>query len=99
MTADDATLIATLAGVLVPLLVGLVAKLRASSGTKAFLNAGLSGLGGLIATVVPAAFEWRLFLTKWATAWVISIATYYGLYKPTGIGPAIQQSTAEVGLG
>lgn len=99
MTADDATLIATLVGVVVPLLVGVVTKLKAAAGVKAFLNAGLCGLGGLVATVVPETFTWRAFLVKWATAWVVSVATYYGLWKPSGVAPAVQQSTAGVGVG
>lgn len=99
MTADDATLIATLAGVLVPLVVGLLTKLSAPAGLKAFMNAGLSGAAGLMATIVPGAFVWRQFLVKWATVWVVSIATYAGLWKPTGVAPAVQASTASVGLG
>ena len=101
MTADDATLIATLCGVLIPLLVGLLTKLQAAAGVKAFLNAGLSGLSGVLATIVPdtGPWEWKTFLMKWATVWVVSIATYYGLWKPAGVAPAVQESTAGVGIG
>lgn len=99
MTAEDATLIAALAGVIVPLLVALITKLNAQAGLKAFMNAGLSGVGGLLATVLPGEWNWRVFMTKWATAWVISIATYAGFYKPTGIAPAVQNSTANTGIG
>jgi hypothetical protein len=101
VTADDATLIATLAGVLIPLLVGLLTKLEAAAGVKATLNAGLCGLSGVLATIVPEGMDWnwRTFLVKWATAWVVSIATYAGLLKPTGVAPAVQRSTAGVGIG
>jgi hypothetical protein len=63
------------------------------------VNAALSALGGLVATVVPGDFEWRPFLVAWATTWVVSVATHFGLWKPTGVGPAVQQSTATVGVG
>lgn len=99
MTPQDATLIATLCGVLVPILVGVLTKLQAPSGLKAFLNCGLSALGGLVATIVPADFQWRSFLTAWATTWVVSIATYAGLWKPTGIAGAVQGSTQNTGIG
>jgi small basic protein len=99
MTASDAALLATLAGLLVPLLVGIVTKTTAPAGLKAMINAALSALGGLVATVVPGAFHWHPFLASWATAWVVSIATYYGLWKPTGVAPAIHQSTGTVGVG
>jgi hypothetical protein len=99
MTASDAALLATLAGVLVPLLVGIVTKLDAPAGLKAMVNAALSALGGLVATLVPGDFAWHPFLASWATAGVVSVATYYGLWKPAGVAPALQQSTATVGVG
>jgi hypothetical protein len=99
MTASDAALLATLAGVIVPLLVGIVTKLQAPAGLKAMINAALAALGGLAATIVPGDFAWHPFLANWATAWVVSVATYYGLWKPSGVAPAVQQSTAGVGVG
>jgi hypothetical protein len=99
MNASDATLLATLAGVIVPLLVGIVTKLEAPAGLKAMVNAALTALGGLVATIVPGDFHWHPFLASWATAWVVSVATYYGLWRPTGVAPAVQQSTATVGVG
>lgn len=99
MNPSDAALLATLAGVVVPLLVGIVTKMAAPAGLKAIVNAALTALGGLVATIVPGAFRWHPFLASWATAWVVSVATYYGLWKPTGVAPAIHSSTGTVGLG
>lgn len=99
MTADDATLIAAIGGVFIPLLVAFITKLNAGSGVKAFVNAGLTALLGLTATIVPGAWDWRVFITKWATAWVVSVGTYVGLLKPAGIAPAVSQSTQNVGIG
>lgn len=95
----DTQLITIASGVLVPIAVGLLAKLRAPGGLKAMMNAALSAIGSVLAQVIPASFSWKPFFISWASVWVVSIATYYGLYKPTGIAPAVQNSTANVGIG
>jgi hypothetical protein len=100
MNATDTSLLAALAGVIIPLLVGIVTKANASSGIKAIVNAALTALGGLVATVLPGDdFQWHPFLAAWLTAWLTSVGTYYGLLKPTGVAPAVQHATAEVGIG
>lgn len=101
MNPNDTTLIALVSGVLVPLLVGLLTKLDAPSGVKAVANAALSALAGALATIAPdgSDFAWRPFVVSWATTWVVSVATYYGAWKPTGVAPAVQRSTSSVGVG
>lgn len=89
-----------LLGVVIPILVGLVTNHTASSGLKAILNAGLSILAGLL----NAAFQADGIITREAVlaaamTWVVSIATYYGLYRPTGIAEAVQKKTAGFGIG
>lgn len=97
---SDMGVIALLTGVIIPLLVGLLTKLNASSTIKSILNFGLSALAGGLATVTSdAGFEWKPFLVNFAFTWVISIATYYGLWRPTGVAPAVQEATPEFGLG
>lgn len=97
--SQDTQLLALLAGVLVPLLVGVLTKISAPSGLKAILNAALSALGAALAQIVPGHFVFKAFLIVWATTWVVSVATHYGLYKPTGVSQAVQSSTATVGIG
>lgn len=99
MDYSDLTLLALLSGVIIPLLVGFLTKLNASSGVKAILNFGLSAATAALALVNEADFEWRPFLVNWALTWVVSIATYYGLWKPTGTSGAVQESTADFGIG
>lgn len=96
---SDMTLLALLTGVIVPILVGLLTKLDASSALKATLNLGLTALGAALATVNEIDFEWRVFLVNWGVGWAVSIATYYGFYKPTTIAPKVQAATADVGIG
>lgn len=99
MVYSDMTVIALITGVIVPLLVGLLTKINASPSVKSVLNFGLSALGGVLATFSADTFEWKGFLVNFALTWVISIATYYGLWRPTGVAPAVQEATPEFGLG
>lgn len=96
---SDMTLLALLGGVIVPILVGLLTKLNASSGVKAVLNLGLTALAAALATVNEIDFEWRVFLVNWFVSWAVSVATYYGFYKPTTISTQVQTSTANFGIG
>lgn len=96
MSTDTQTL-TLLAGVVIPLLVGLLAKARAHPGLKALLNAALTAAAG--ALTLPGPFTARGFAAAWATTWVVSVATYYGILRPTGVAGAVQRSTANVGVG
>jgi len=99
MDYSDTQMIGIVGGVLVPIIVGIIAKLNAPSGLKAILNAALSALTSVLAQIIPGSFQWRPFIVTWALTWVVSVATYYGLWKPTGIAPAVQNSTSSVGIG
>jgi hypothetical protein len=83
----DIQALSVVAGVVVPLLVGLLTKLHAPSGIKAVLNAGLSAVAGtLTATAANSgAFSWREIVTAIGMTWITSVATHYGLYKPTAV--------------
>ena len=101
MNATDTTLITLIGGVLVPLLVGLLTKVSASPAVKAVVNAALSAVNGAVAVAAPAGegFVWRAFVVAWVTTFVTSAATYYGIYKPTGVAPAVANTTGNVGIG
>ena len=97
---QNAQIISLIAGVIVPILVGLIAKAAAPAGLKAVLNAALSGVGGLLtAANLPGGFGWKGFAIAWAQTWVVSIATYYGLYVHTGVTAAVTNLTANIGIG
>ena len=99
MIYSDLTLFAILSGVVIPLLVGLITKLQASSGIKAILNFGLSAITAAVALESEANFNWKTFAVNFALTWVVSIATYYGLWKPTGVSGTVQEETANFGIG
>lgn len=95
----DAQTIILIAGVVIPILVGVLAKAGAPSGLKAILNAALTAAAGVLAQVIPGAFHWRTFFLAWAATWVVSVATHFGFYKPVGVTGAVQSSTANIGVG
>lgn len=95
---SNMTVIALLSGVIIPLLVGLLTKLNASSGVKAIFNFGLSALTAVLATVTDT-FEWKALLVNFGLTWAVSVATYYGLWCPTGVAPAVQEATPDFGIG
>jgi hypothetical protein len=100
MEATDATLIAVVSGVVIPLLVGVITKLQASPAVKAVVHAMLAALAGALATIVPdVPWDWEEFIVDWATAWVVGVATYFGLWKPTAVAQRVQEATARFGIG
>lgn len=97
----DPQVIAGVVGTLIPILVGLLTKLDAPRGLKAVANAFLSALSGVLVTVLDGdgSFVVGEFLTSAGIAWITSVATYYGLYKPTGTAQKVQDKTAGFGVG
>lgn len=87
-------------GFAIPLVVGFITKLRASSAVKALLNFLLSAIAGGLTVALAANGD--VVGTTWllgiAQTFVVSIASYYGLWKHT-VAPAIAQSTPNFGIG
>lgn len=96
---SDMTLYALLVGVIIPLLVGLLSKLNASTGVKASLNLGLTALGTALVTFNQIAWDWKAFAINFGVAWAVSVATYYGFYKPTGTAQKVAEATPTFGVG
>lgn len=96
---SETQVIAMISGVLIPLLVALLTKLKAPSSTKAIVNALLSAIAGALATVIPGEFSWSVFAIAALSAWAVSVSSHYGLWKPTGTSTAVQGATADVGVG
>ena len=99
MNYSDLTLLTLLSGVIVPLLVGVLSKINASSVVKSVLNLGLTAAASLLAVANQTDFDWKVFVVNWSIAWVVSVATYYGFYKPSGVSGAVQEKTAGFGVG
>lgn len=81
------TVMSILSAAVVPLLVGLVTKYKASSGLKAILFLALSAVSALVSQVVAASgtFTLEALLKSFAITFGLGIAAHYGLYKPSGV--------------
>lgn len=97
--SGDTQVIAMISGVLIPILVALLIKVQASAKLKAVANAFLSGVAGALATVIPGDWQWKPFAVAALSTWAVSVATYYGLWKPTGATQAAAKATGDVGIG
>lgn len=85
--------------VVLPILVGLVTTRVTKGSTKAWLLAGLTLVTSVVTQLAVSiannvAFDLGLALLAVIPAFAISVATYYGLWKPTGIGQAAQDVEA-----
>ena len=94
-TLDPALVIQLLLAVFLPIAVGLVTTRVTKGSIKAWLLAGLTLVTALLTQLGAAvashtAFDVGLALISVIPAFAISVATYYGLWKPTGIGQAAQ---------
>jgi len=92
---DPALVVQLILAVFLPIGVGLVTTRVTSGAKKAWLLAGLSLLTSLLtqfgdALASQGAFDVGLALLAVIPAFAISVATYYGLWKPTGVGQAAQ---------
>ena len=92
---DIAQVLGLLAGVILPVLVGLVTKHVTDSGVKAALLAGLSVGINLITEVANAlstgaAYDLGAALMAGLGTFVVGVALHYGLWKPTGVSDKAQ---------
>lgn len=94
-TVDPALVIQLVLAVLLPIVVGLVTTRVTAGGTKAWLLAGLTLVTSLVtqlgvAVANSVAFDLGMALLAVIPAFAISVATYYGLWKPTGVAQSAQ---------
>lgn len=100
MIYSNMTFYALLVGVVIPLLVGLLTKLNASSGIKSILNLGFTALGTALVTFnQTTVWNWKTFAINFGLGWAVSIGTYYGFYKPTGVAGTVAKATPNFGVG
>ena len=98
-TLDWGVIVQLLLAVVMPILVGLVTTRITAGSTKAWLLATLT-LGTSLLTELAksiatnTAFDLGIALLATIPAFAISVATYYGLWKPTGVGQAAQDVEA-----
>lgn len=96
---DPALVIQLVLAVLLPIGVGLVTTRVTLGSTKAWLLAGLTLVTSLVTGLGDAVAEGRAFdlgsaLFLALPAFCISVAMYYGLWKPTGVAVKAQDVEA-----
>lgn len=86
-------------GIVIPLVVGWLTHLHASSKLKAILNFVLSAVAGGLS--VAFASNGTVLLSTWVfgilQTFITSIVSYYGLWKPTGVAGSVQQGGLGIG--
>lgn len=79
-----------------PLVIGLVVKSALPSGAKSVVMIVLTGVASLLATVEGNGDVLTTeMLTTWVGTLVVTVASYYGVWKPIGAG----NPAPEVGIG
>lgn len=94
-TLNPAVVVQLLLTIVLPIAVGLVTTRSTSGGVKAWLLAGLTLATSLLTQLASAiannaSYDVGVALLAAIPAFAISVATYYGLWKPTGVGKAAQ---------
>lgn len=94
-TLDPATVVQFAVAFVLPLLVGLVTTRVTHGGIKAVLLAGLTLVSSLLvelgeSIVAGTVFDLGHALMLALPAFVVSVATHFGLWKPTGLADKAQ---------
>ena len=94
-TFDPATVVQLLIAFILPVLVGLVTTRVTSSAVKAWLLAGLSLVTSLLVELGRAlasgtTYDLGVALLAALPAFVVSVATHYGLWRATGVTETVQ---------
>lgn len=97
-----AQVLGMLIGTLLPFLSGLVTRWNASDAARAVVLLVLSAASGFLSTWLGAvndgtAFDIAGALVTAVTAFVFGIGAYLGLWKPTGVGPAVNRTGGFIG--
>lgn len=87
------TLIVT---IILPVLTGLVTTRLTSSAKKATVTAVLAALTGFLSELLNAlntgtAYDVGAALLLWLGSFIVSVALYYGFWKPTGVTERAQE--------
>lgn len=97
-----AALLSLLLSFVLPLVVGLVTKASWPSGWKAVLLLALQAVGQFLVgwQAIPdgAPFDWKGWLYAVLVGFVMSVASHFGLWKPTGVAATAQRTLVNDGM-
>lgn len=80
-------------GIFLPLLIATVNRTMWSSTAKSYGALAVCLAASAIEVVVKGQFDVAHWGANLLTMFTLSITTYYGFWKPTGIAPALEQKT------
>lgn len=85
----------------IPILTALITKANTSSAIKAVTTLTLAVIAAAVQLAIEAngVVNFRTFLANLAVTWIIAIATYYGLLKPTGVTGKAAAVAPNAGIG
>lgn len=85
----------------IPILTAILTKSTANSSVKSVVTLTLALIATAIQRIVTAngVVNLRTAGSTFVVTWIIAIATYYGLLKPTGVTPGTAKATAKFGIG
>jgi hypothetical protein len=97
-----AALLGLLLSFVLPLVVGLVTKASWPAGLKAVLLLALQAIAQFVVAVaaVPdgAHVDWKGWLYAVLIGFVMSVASHFGLWKPTGVADTAQRTLVNDGM-
>lgn len=97
----DVSVLAMIAGLIIPVITGVVTTKLASSPLKAVVTAVLAIVAGVVATAIEHSGSIDVSDAAIAIfqAAVVAWASYAGFWKPTTIAPQVQSATPDFGIG
>jgi len=92
---DPLAVVQLLIAFVLPVLVGIVTTSETKPGRKAWLLAGLSLVGSLLVELARAigageTYDVGIALLAALPAFVVSVSSHYGLWKPTGVAEFVK---------
>ncbi len=89
-----------MSSVFLPILVGIVTKQVAHPALTSILLALFSAANGVVSSaILDHGIITKATLSAAFISWVVAVASYYGFLRPTGVAPAVQEKTADFGVG
>lgn len=95
MPNTDLVMWAAIVGFLLPMVIAVVQRQHWPDGLRSVVAFVLC-LAAAVPTVYlqgPEDFTWHRWITASLTILTVTIASYKGLWKPTGVAPSIEHST------
>lgn len=90
-------------GTVIPALTEMLTKADAPTWVKAIVNLLLAAIGGGLSAALNAntldAGHWEQIVVGILFAWLASVASFYGLWKPSGLSDKLQAATPRFGIG